>query len=338
MAKLNVYLLFPTSNMESTITSITDGEKFIEDIRMLIDRADCEKNSTLYYEDTNIEGFLDELKLIEDFDGMGNFGVVDFETGLYFLLREASAKNVDDKPHYNDSCVYMLWDFDSKTITENFSPILKEMTEKILTAVIRGEEEITEKLLDLVSIENPSIAEKIKKNLPTKEKSILLNIHNAFSTSPNFIAIFKDCRTNPNNEFPVFAHLYFASNFKELNQWFEENRLQRNYNMIDNRHIEAHPDYRKGKSPILGGLGGKEHIASLLENAIGDQRETDRLFNFDAENNCYIRFEFENDNPQNLYHGYHLVKPQTHEIDEKAVKEIPYRVIQVLEYRKNLNS
>jgi hypothetical protein len=59
------------------------------------------------------------------------------------------------------------------------------------------------------------------------------------------------------------------------------------------------------------------------------------LVNFDSVKKCYIRFEFENDNPQNQYHGYHLVTPKTHEMDTKAVKDIPQRMKDLIEYRRN---
>ncbi|MGB0930134.1 MAG: hypothetical protein ACPGVB_05125 [Chitinophagales bacterium] len=336
MAKLNVYLLFPNSNIESVI-EVTGGQKLIEDVSMLIDRIDCEKDSKLYYEDANLESFFEELKTLEAFEEIGDFGVVDFETGLYYLLREANAENVEHNPKHDDNCHYIRWDLDNQSATNESFSVLKAMIEKILATIVRGEKEITEKLLTLIQNEDTPIAERIKNKLPRKEKSILLNVNNAISTSRRFIALFKDCRANPNREFPAFAHLYFVSDFAKLEQWFNDNRQQRNYN-VETRHIEGHPNYRRGKSPILGGIGGTEHIASLLKNAIGDWKTHKLLFNFDTENNCYVRFEFENDNPQNQYHGYHLVKPITHEIDAKAVGEIPSRVISILEYRKRFVS
>lgn len=53
----------------------------------------------------------------------------------------------------------------------------------------------------------------------------------------------------------------------------------------------------------------------------------------------YIWFEYENDNPQNQYHGYHLAHHDTEERDLRVIEgegRIPERVKRLLEVRRKL--
>ena len=130
-----------------------------------------------------------------------------------------------------------------------------------------------------------------------------------------------------------------ASTFHELEKWFNRERACRKYNYNDFRHIEGHPNYfyyfrngqKIGKSPLLGGLGGQKRAEEILQTAIGDSKEHSYLINWDFENERYMRFEDENF--KNQYHGYHLVKPKTHERDTEEENRISKRVIDILNYR-----
>ncbi len=293
--KAKVFLHFLTENIDRYINSANDGLAFIEFVTICIDRADCEKGSELFYQGANKDKFLEQLMMIEE---LGNFGMAPPDVAINILLQDAYAENWEENPYYKpNECHYKIQENQYDT-TSDIPDVLKEIYER-----------------------------KIADN---QSKYILLNLYNQFIYNDIKITI---CKIY-NNNLLDYIDVFYLKNFKELDRWFNENRTPRNYNFEDNRHIETHPDYIKNKSPLLGGMGGKTYAEFLLKNAIGDKKETQRLYNFDENHKCYIQFEYEGDNPQNQYHGYHLVKPKTHEVDKKAVRHIPPRVIKILDYRQ----
>lgn len=324
MDKFHLYLHFPTASLK--IQSRQEGETLIEQITMLIDRADCEKGAKLYYEESNMDSFLskflDELRLVYEIElGELSLGTLSFEESLLQLLRDATAENWEQKPKCKTEAIYKTWDLNSEQLYADFPVVFKEILEREL------ETEASE-----------------KNNNENKSKTLLINLLDMpfsffYDDTENFVPILKDVRSN--NSYPILRHIYFVGSFTALEKWFLDNQTPRSYNTRDFRHIEGHPDYIKGKSPVLGGIGGISHIASLLQTAITDQREAERaskdLINYDEVNNCYVWFETEGDNPQNQYHGYHLVKPNTHIVDNGAVDKIPERVIALLEYRRTIS-
>ena len=305
MDKFNIFIHFPTKNIENEIKSRNDLENYLSEVEIQLYRADCEKGSNLFYDSTNTEKFIDQINLIDE---LGNFEYQNVESLLYsdYLT---NADNIQDNQKYenSDNTKYCLWNFYSE-ISDDFPPILKEIAER--------------------KLQNEH------------EKYLLLNINNAFVYNRNFIPVLKDSLKNSTQQLPQFSHIYFVTNFFELEKWFKENRTPRNYNFDDNRHIENHPKSlvnSKDKSPIIGGEKGKQHIASLLEDAIGDTNDKDYLINFDEKNGQYVRFEYENENPQNQYHGYHLVLQGTYDRDEKEVCKISEKILQIIDYRKKMS-
>ena len=305
MNKFHIYIQFPTEEeLLKLIKTEEDGFKFLESIRYLIDRADCEKETDLYYESSN-KNLCSEMLLILS-ELIGNFGVMSPVDALNSLLTEASAVDFEENPIHvlnENDCVYRLWDFDSRLLEDQFPKVLKEIAQKILN---------------------------------TEGHCLLLNINNAIPNTRNFFPIFKDCRDNPENVFPKFLHIYYVNNFEKLEAWIQANRIIRNYNYSDPRHDEGNPQYIHGKSPILGGQNGKERLAELLKTALTDKRAeihaSKDLMNYDDIRKEYVWFEAEESS--NQFHGYHLVKPTTHERDSDAIDKIPQRVIDILEYRK----
>ncbi len=280
----------------------------IENLINLIDRADCEKGVELYYEGSNKDQLIENLLAMEAFEEIGNFGTIDIETAINTVLQAAGAENWETNPHFNqneNNCLYRIWDFDSRVLINNFPDVLKEVAEKILS---------------------------------TNEKCLLLNIEKSFHFHREFIPIFKDCRNSQVNQLPKFVHIQFVMDLQQLENWFLGNRLSRNLNISDMRHQENSPQYIPKKSPLLYDLRNPENhkkLQKLLTSALGDQRTSKDLVNYDSEKDCYIWFEYENDNPQNQYHCYHLVKPQTHEIDTTAEAKIPERIIRILNLLKD---
>lgn len=296
--KFNVFLHFLSEDIDQRINSTEEGLAFMESVTICIDRADCEKGSELFYQGSNKDSFLEQLVMIEE---LGNFGIASPDVAINILLQDAFAENWEENPQYTpNECHYQTaTDVNGQQFIMNDIPdILKEIYER--------------------------------KTVDNQSHYILLNLYNKLIFNNKKITIYKICNNIP----PNCQDIFYVKNFNELDQWFNGNRKTRSYNLNDNRHIETHPDYIKEKSPLLGGIGGKPNAEHLLKNAIGDKKETQRLYNFDENKECYIQFEYEGDNPQNQYHAYHLVKLKTHEIDKKAVNDIPQRVIKILEYRQ----
>lgn len=325
MAKVfNTFLHFPSDSFVDKISSKEDLESFISSITLLIDRVDCEKGVKLYYEGTNLDAFVEHLDLIKEIgeiEKVSNFGTLSPRAALNRLLRKTKAKNWEEKPKHDisQSCLYRLWYFDGRRLYDEFPEVLKEIAEHSLRI---GDEEICLWL-----------------NMEQK-----FDIKQAPELAQEILPVFKDCREN--KDLPVFLYITQISTFEELDIWFEKHRKPRAYNMEDNRHVETHPDYRKKhqKSPLLGGLGGKQNLADLLQTAVGDQRENKDLMNYDPIHKRYVWFEYEEDNPQNQYHGYHLAIPtikakhsgdrlNAHDRDTEAEARIPTRVKDILRHR-----
>lgn len=304
MSNFHIYIRFP-AGVENLITSNQEGRRFLKDIQILLDRADCEKGSVLYYNGAERDVFFNEMGLLQEEDLLGFFGTLDFNEVIAFLLYEANATNWTENPIHDvkeEVYYYRQWLSANRAANEDCPIVLKEMAERHVR--IQGSNN-TEKCLFLNIFRTPPILEPILIVRGTYQNSALINIES-------------------------------VSNFSELDNWFLVNRIERNYNHNDNRHIEGHPQYISGKSPLLGGLGGKQNASELLMNALGDQRKRKYLVNYDQGNTAYIRYEDENALDQ--YHGYHLVKPTVHERDIDAEDEIPGRVKDILKYRKALYS
>jgi hypothetical protein len=300
MRTLQAYIYFP-ENLDGGLDTEDPqfGRTIIKDFHMTIDLADCEKHSSLFYSKSNKDIFFDNIRAFEELSKL-NIGVYDLETTVNTIFNENDAYAVNESK--DDDCTVVnynakIGDLD-KSIPSIFNDIIKRNT---------GED---------------------------GDKQIILNLFNHYF-SQNPILVIQNCK----NDIVKTIQIPFVTKFSELDKWLVDNRLKRNYNMDDNRHIENHPQSQinsHNKSPLIGGISGKPNAANLLENAIGDKRDSKDLMNFDSVNNCYIWYEFENINPQNQYHGYHLVKVNDYVEDEKAVLKIPVRVKNILDYRKTI--
>lgn len=94
---------------------------------------------------------------------------------------------------------------------------------------------------------------------------------------------------------------------KELIYWFAQERIPtRNFQIIE-KHGENREEViiwrGRSASPLRC---SQQEAFELLKFAIGDN--IDELFNYDEIDGqgYFIVFKFEGDNPQNMYHGYHL--------------------------------
>lgn len=111
-----------------------------------------------------------------------------------------------------------------------------------------------------------------------------------------------------------------VENTNSLNNWLAKNRMpKRNFQIIP-KHGENRTDIRIINGETISPLMcSKSEAEELLKLSIGELKK--ELFFIDAERQKYIVFRFEGDNPQNMYHGYH-VDLDTSEISEKFKKII----------------
>jgi hypothetical protein len=294
MNTLNIYIHFPVK--DKSFGEPTEWEAIWAEISILIQRIACEKETQLYYHEQNKAASIEILKVMEALEGQ--FGTIDCETLLNMLLEGAKAEPCE--AIFED--FHGIWDLDSQQM----------------------------KYLEANTVLNAMAQHALNKKSIESEQFLFLNLRRDFEWHrANMISIFQDHR---NQAIPTLVHLPYCIDFQSLEDWIVKNRFPRNYNLDDFRHIETHPNYRKDKSPLLEGIAGQPRAAELLQTAIGVKNIKD-LMNIDMKHRCYIWFEYENDNPQNRYHGYHLVKPQSHQRDTAAEKKIPETVKDVLKYR-----
>lgn len=105
--------------------------------------------------------------------------------------------------------------------------------------------------------------------------------------------------------------------FDRIDCIFSELNSQRRINRNDFRHCENHPNYNSSKkSPLIGGLGGFDNAQNLLPSAIGDAKSKRKvLINIDQLNQNFI-LRFEDENFDNQYHAFHIVKKVNKEFQE----------------------
>ncbi|NLR79669.1 hypothetical protein [Chitinophaga eiseniae] len=299
MRRFHIYIKFPI-DLERHIASPQEGREFTLMLQIILDRADCEHGVKLYFEESNKQDFLNCLETILDL--VCYTGAYEMKEAIQYLLFEANAKNWEDGPLHEQNeekwPYYKEFNPHSRNFEESPAPVLKEITEKTVA------------IID-----------------PVSERCLFLDILGSTSRNPiPVIRVSKDIKTD-------LINISVVTNFKELEIYFETQRIKRIYNHNDNRHIEGHARYIPGKSPLIGGNIGKINAESLLQSAIGDQHKHRYLINFDPANSAYIRYEDEGFQCQ--YHGYHLVQPgvRPHTRDTIAENEIPLRIISILEYR-----
>lgn len=298
MKKNYVFLHFPT-DLDNFAIDADEFGFFLENLTFTIDRVDCEKDTYLFYTVLNKNQFVATLQTLET--EVGQIGVFDIETMLNMLLRDCNAE--DATPTNANQNFYGYWNLEVCNISqiqENYIYAAKIMTDY------------------LVNDKNSD--------------AILLDIKQSLKVNRSFLPILVDDWSN--NATPQLVLLDYCYNFDTLDNWLIRKQLPRTYNFGDNRHLENHPQYIRGKSPLLGGEGGKKNAEKLLQTAIGDKRKNKDLVNYDIENQCFIWFEYQNESPQNEYHAYHLVKPRTHERDSRAEGKISERIIEIFKYKK----
>lgn len=299
MNTISIYIHFP-KNIDTLFDKQEKAFSYLKDFQILIDLADCEKDTELFYCKLDKDNFIDDIQLLEEL--LGNIGVYDFETVINYLFWENGIKEITEDNKKDDN-IYSV--YSNTELGKNIPYIFKEAAKKA----------------------------SIHQSYPT----LIINAFNLYSTL-NPIHIIVEAKNSQNPKISLIK-IPLVTNFIELDKWLQENRAIRNFNNDDTRHIEHSGNHRKDKntkeykSPLLGGFGGRTNAKELLKTAIGDKRINKDLMNYDKVHGAYIWYEYENDNPQNQYHAYHLVKAFSHQIDYDAIEKIPLRVKKILKYR-----
>lgn len=300
----NIYsYLHFPERIDDQINNLQDGLKIVKDILMSVYLVDCDISSILYYCKSNKDTFFGNINAFEQLNTL-NIGVYDFETAINSLIFENNIFSVEEQN--TSGCSIKYYNTNILNLDENVPIVLYNAVER------HG-------------------------SLKENDKQIVLNLFgDIFPQNPILIII--DCGDKAET-----IEVPFITNFTELDGWLKENRLARNFNDTDTRHIEHSGNHRKDrntneyKSPLLGGIGGRANAKELLKNAVGDKRSESNkkdLVNYDESKGEYIWYEYENAN--NQYHAYHLVKAFEHARDGKAVERISKRVLKILEYREEL--
>lgn len=300
MQTIHAYIHFP-EKIDDYINNLEDGKRIIKDFLMTISLADCETASVLYYSKSNKDAFFGNIYALEQLNEF-NIGAYSFETAINALFALNEIEKV--KEENTTGCELKFYNSNIQNLDDVYPVILYTVFEKT-------------------------------KSLKEDDRQLVLNLF-GYNFPQNPVLIIVACKDET-----IPFQIPFITNFAELDIWLQENRIVRQFNDTDTRHIENSGNHKKDKrtneykSPLLGGIGGRDSARTLLKNAVGDKRNTnnvDDLMNYDNSKEEYIWYEYENAN--NQYHAYHLVKAFTHERDTKAIERISDRTLEIFKYRK----
>lgn len=107
-----------------------------------------------------------------------------------------------------------------------------------------------------------------------------------------------------------------VSDEPQLKLWFSRNRIpKRNFHAIPKHGVNGRGNFQNANPLMCSEQRAKE----LIHTAIGESKN--ELFNYDSNHDMILVFKFENDNPQNLYHGYHINSNST-EVPNHILKKL----------------
>lgn len=148
------------------------------------------------------------------------------------------------------------------------------------------------------------------------------NHFNALEGNEN-LALLNHKAININNDIEILSNNINAripnlNTPEKLRVWFHTNRIPAREFHDTQKHRAENRGNWDNASPLKCNL---DEAQKLLNSAIGDK---DTLYNLDNDNNCWIKFMFDNaygKSGQRLYHGYSL-NINTQEIPEKIKRQL----------------
>ena len=313
MKKIRCFVMLPVPNREEAIfdsdllldiaEDLNSLQEFLHKYSEMVEIAECERGARVIYDSENIEEFQQEMNAWND-------EFISLQHGLYALL--SNAEDIRGKLG-QEPYGYFLWNFNAGIQISGSISILAQIAEEVLQdEAVKAEKgkklaELTKKSLDEdMKMERQGKLARIAEDILQDENRHVL-VHNS-SICPNrpSIPIIRD-KDSHKDECPRLVCIQYMKNSDELKSWIRQNRQPRKF------HLHKHGEYGKGaeanKGEKVSVLScGRAHAQELLNTAVGDQRITKRLLNFDKECEKYIVFEKSEgkEGLKNTYHGYHV--------------------------------
>jgi hypothetical protein len=266
--QLNVFVLFPEARPIHDF--FHNADDFVEEASLRVFLSELTASIEWVYREKNAVSFYsveNVQRFLDNLEGFKDDYLFDPASKMGDILAEAY--NWQKEQRQEQHCAYFIWHQQTAHIVVNH----------IL----------------------PELAERQKHN---PEQSFLLFNCRAGSFQSKMIAILKEMRED--NQLLLLPTFNQVNNEQELYAWLIENRQKRNFN-LNPKHGEngvgAHKGNKGDKVDPL--LCSREEAQRLLKKAIGDTRRATELYNFDSQNQKFIVFKFENETPQNQYHGFH---------------------------------
>lgn len=266
--ELTVFLLLPEANPLHAF--FHNAYEFVEEESLLCFLKELSESMEWIYRERNAVSFYSSeniQRFIDNFEDFKNDYLFDPASKMMDILSDAYDWHEQQEQEQN--CAYFIWQGQTAHFVVN--NVLSEIAER-------------------------------QNNSP--EKSFLLLNFYAASFIGEKLSILKE-RIEDVHLFilPTFLHV---DNVTQLLKWLVDNRQKRNFN-LNPKHgengVAAHGKSRGNDVSLL--LCNRDQAQELLNKAIGDARETTELYNFDILHQKFIIFKFENETPQNQYHGYH---------------------------------
>jgi hypothetical protein len=294
-----IFCYFPDS-IEGLPDAPDALECFMENVRLQIDLATCEREAALYYDPVGFGDFKAYCELKAEEWGVGRYEVQNYLNLLYNCITE---KGEELERGNKGSCDYQVIE------TAHIAVGDEDLKKFLLAALIQH----FRKPQTLPLVVDVCSTTRFHRPLPG----------------------WQDCHCT-DEDYPKLAHLrWISGGLKALHNGLMAHRPPRLLNTADPRHNEKSKRSIPSKSPLLYDFRHPSQIKQanrLLQEALTDPHSgtaaSKDLIGYDQEKACFIWFEHEN--AANQYHAYHLVVQRTHERDLEAEERIPERVKQLL--------
>lgn len=267
--KLNFFLYLHLQEQDVLLNLAEDAvqlEQLLEDLSNLIAFLQTDKDVAVFFDSRDVSGALNHLKELHDDQSR----LTNPTTALRLLLRDYP--DVQDESQVDHQSSYFSWHYqESRVHPENVS-ILAEIAERSLASAGAA-------------------------------KFLALTLGDTNHSNAPIIPVFKD--SNQDAQLPKFVLIEYVYGLAQAFNWLNKNRRPRKF-IKNPKHGENGLGVRYNKGEKVSPLRCSEAEAHvLLQTAIGDNK-TAKLYNFDVAHSQYMEFPFENETPENIYHGYHL--------------------------------
>lgn len=268
MKELNVFVLLPEATPLHFF--LHNADDFVEEAQLQFFLKEFSTSVEWIYREKNTKSFYSAenvQRFLDNFEGFRDDYLFDPASEIGDIL--SNAYNWQEQPEQQKNCTYFIWHEQTANLVLNHT--LSEL------------------------------AERQEKN---KEQSFLLFNFHGGSFQSKKITLLKEIRED--NLLLLLSPFDQVNNEQELYEWIVENRQKRNFNLNPKHGENGVGAHKKNKGDTIDTLLCSRNEAQIfLHKAIGDTRKTTELYYFDTTHQKFIVFKFENETPQNQYHGYH---------------------------------